>query len=92
MLIGKEELLLDLFDACVSVEVLGEQGNVLKVKLTNNSSLPFSLKWEGNREVALWGHSAAVVNVKRGTEAVDMRITNMLYAKAKSPVAHIKLK
>ena len=92
LLIGREELLVDLFHACISVEVLGEQGGVLKVKLTNNSSLPFSLRWEGNREVAIWGHSATVVNVKRGTKVVDMRVTNMLYAKTKSPVIPISLK
>ena len=92
LMIGSEELLTELFKACISVEVIGESGNVMKVKFTNNSSLPFSLRWSGNQETAIWGHSASVVNVKRGTEVLDVRVTNMLYAKSKSPVVPIKLK
>ena len=92
MLIGSEKLLTDLFNACISAEVMEVQGKVMKVKFTNHSSLPFSLRWEGNRETAIWGHSAAIVNVKAGTDVLDVRVTNMLYNKSKSPVIPVKLK
>ena len=92
MLIGSEKLLTALFNACISAEVIEERGNTMKVKFTNNSSLPFSLRWEKNRETAIWGHSASVVNVKAGTQVLDVRVTNMLYNKAKSPVVPVKLK
>ena len=91
MLIGSEELLSDLFRACISAEVIEVRGNSMKVKFTNHSSLPFSLRWDNNREVAIWGHSASVVNVK-STDVLDVRVTNMLYNKAKSPVVPVKLK
>ena len=92
MLIGTEELLTELFKACISAEVIEERGNSMKVKFTNHSSLPFSMRWENNREVAVWGHSASVVNVKKGTDVLDVRVTNMLYNKTKSPVVPVKLK
>ena len=92
MLIGSEKLLTDLFNACISAEVMEVQGKVMKVKFTNHSSLPFSLRWEGNRETAIWGHSAAIVNVKAGTDVLDVRVTNMLYNKSKSPVIPVRLK
>ena len=92
LMIGQEDLLVDLFNACISAEVIEESGGSMKVKFTNHSSLPFSMRWEGNREVAVWGHSAAVVNVKKGTTVLDVRVTNMLYAKTKSPVVPVKLK
>jgi hypothetical protein len=91
MLIGSEELLSDLFRACISAEVIEVRGNAMKVKFTNHSSLPFSLRWDNNREVAIWGHSASIVSVKR-TDILDVRVTNMLYNKAKSPVVPVKLK
>ena len=92
LMIGTEELLTELFKACISAEVIEESGNSIKVKFTNHSSLPFSLRWNGNREVAIWGHSASIVNVKKGTDVLDVRVTNMLYAKSKSPVVPVKLK
>ena len=92
LLIGSEELLTELFKACISAEIVEETGNAIKVKFTNHSSLPFSLRWEGNREVAIWGHSASVVNLKKGTDVLDVRVTNMLYSKSKSPVVPVKLK
>ena len=92
MLIGAEELLTELFKACISAEIIEERGNSIKVKFTNHSSLPFSMRWDNNREVAVWGHSASIVNVKKGTDVLDVRVTNMLYNKAKSPVVPVKLK
>ena len=92
MLIGTEKLLTELFKACISAEVIEERGNSIKVKFTNHSSLPFSLRWEGHRETAIWGHAATIVNVKRGTEVLDVRVTNMLYNKTKSPVVPVVLK
>ena len=92
MLIGTEKLLTDLFNACISVEVIEERGKVMKVKFTNHSSLPFSLRWEHNRESAILGHSASIVNVSAGTDVLDVRVTNMLYNKGQSPVIPIKLK
>ncbi len=92
MMIGSEKLLTDLFNACISAEVIEQNGKNKKVKFTNHSSLPFSLRWDRNRETAIWGHSATVVNVSAGTDVLDVRVTNMLYNKGKSPVVPVKLK
>ena len=92
LMIGSEKLLTDLFNACISAEVIEESGNTMKVKFTNHSSLPFSLRWEKYREAAIWGHSSTVANVKAGTKVLDVRVTNMLYNKTKSPVVPVKLK
>lgn len=92
MMIGSEKLLTDLFNACISAEVIEVQGKVKRVKFTNHSSLPFSLRWNKNRETSIQGHSATVVNVGAEIDVLDVRVTNMLYNKAKSPVVPVKLK
>ena len=92
MLIGREDLLADLFRASVSVEVVGETSKVLKVMVTNHSSLPYSIRWEGKREGAVYGMSATVINVRKGTKELDITATNMFYGKGQSPKVTYKLK
>lgn len=85
MLFGREDLLAELFRASVSVEVVGETIKGLKVKVTNHSSLPYSLRWEGKREAAVYGLSATVIIVRKGTSELEIKPTNMFYGKNKSP-------
>jgi hypothetical protein len=91
MLIGKEELLSELFKESVTVEVVGEDSKRWKVRITNHSSLPYSLLWEGKKEAAVFGQSSALLNVKKGTKELDITVTNMFYGKEKSPVVSFKL-
>ena len=91
MLIGKEELLSELFKESVTVEVVGEDSKRWKVRITNHSSLPYSLRWEGKKEGAVFGQSSALLNVKKGTKELDITVTNMFYGKEKSPVVSFKL-
>ena len=91
MLIGREDLLTELFRASVSVEIVGETSKVLKVKVTNHSSLPYSIRWEGKRDGAVYGMSATVINVRKGTKELDITATNMFYGKGKSPKVTFKL-
>ena len=92
ILIGNEKLLAEFFSSCVSVEVVGESGNNLKVKVTNHSSLPFSLRWEKKRECAVFGLSSVVINVSKGTKVLDITPTNMFFGKNKSPKVSFKLR
>ena len=92
ILIGNEELLSEFFRSCVSVEVVGEVGNNLKVRVTNNSSLPFSLRWDKKREGAVYGLSSTVINVSKGTKVLDLTPTNMFFGKNKSPKVSFKLR
>lgn len=92
MLIGKEELLSELFKESVTVEVVGEDSKRWKVRIINHSSLPYSLRWEGKKEGAVFGQSSALLNVKKGTKELDITVTNMFYGKEKSPVVSFKLK
>ena len=91
MLFGREELLAALFRASVSVEIVGETSKVLKVKVTNLSSLPYSIRWEGKRDGAVYGLSATTINVRKGTKTLDITATNMFYGKGKSPKVTFKL-
>lgn len=91
LLIGSEKLLSSLFKACVKVEVVEEGSKSLKVKLTNYSSLPYSLRWEGNKEAAVYGLSAVIINVRKGTKELEITPTNMFYGKGKSPKIFFRL-
>lgn len=91
MLIGQEKLLSELFKESVTVEVVGEDSKRWKVRITNHSSLPYSLRWEGKKEGAVFGQSSALLNVKKGTKELDITVTNMFYGKEKSPVVSFKL-
>jgi hypothetical protein len=91
MLIGQEKLLSELFKESVTVEVVGEDSKRWKVRITNHSSLPYSLLWEGKKEAAVFGQSSALLNVKKGTKELDITVTNMFYCKEKSPVVSFKL-
>lgn len=92
MLVGREELLKELFKESVTVEVVGEDKKNWKVRITNHSSLPYSLRWEGKKEGAVLGQSSATLNVKKDTKALDITVTNMFYGKEKSPVVSFKIK
>ena len=92
MLVGEEKLLSELFKESVTVEVVGEDSKRWKVRVTNHSSLPYSLRWEKNKEAAVLGNSAATLNVKRGTKVLELEVTNMFYGKEKSPVVSFKIK
>ena len=91
LLIGQESLLAELFRSSVSVEVVGETNNGLRVKVTNHSSLPFSLSWEGKNSGAVYGLSATIINVRKGTKELEITPTNMFYGKGKSPIVSFKL-
>jgi hypothetical protein len=91
MLFGREDLLAELFRASVSVEVVGESSKGLRVKVTNLSSLPYSLRWESKRDAAVYGLSATVLDVRKGTEELEIIPTNMFYGKGKSPKVKFKL-
>ena len=91
LLIGRHKLLADLFKACVSVELVEVGSKNLKVKVTNHSSLPFSLRWEGKKEGAVYGLSSTIIYVRKGTKMLALSPTNMFYGRDESPVVSFKL-
>ena len=92
MLIGKINLLQELFKASVKVESLGVVDGRQRVRITNTSSLPYAICWDGKKESAVFGMSSAVINVKKDCKVLELEVRNMLYEKDKSPKVAFKLK
>lgn len=92
MLIGKEELLQELFKASVTVESLGSNEKNQRVKITNNSSFPYAIRWEGKKEAAVFGMGSAVIAVDKDCNKIELEIRNMYYGKNKCPKVVFKLK
>ena len=91
LLIGGYKVLSDLFKACVTAEIVEEGSRQLKVQITNHSSLPFSLRWDGKSEGAVKGLSSVIIKVRKGTKVLALTPTNMFYARGESPVVSFKL-
>lgn len=92
MLVGKIDLLQAFFKACVKVESLGVCDKNQRVRITNNSSIPFALRWDGRREAVVYGMSSAVINVNQHSNDLELEILNMLYENKKSPKVMFKLR
>lgn len=92
MFVGSEKLLAELFEASISVEVIGESKKDFRVRVTNHSSFPYSLRWDGWREAAVYGMSSTVINVAKGKKEFELIPTNMYYGKDKSPKVSFKLR
>jgi hypothetical protein len=91
ILIGKEELLTELFKACVEVRKVGTDWKKLGVVVKNNSSLPFAVSKDGKNEHVVPANGTAIVYVRRGDKVLNLTVTNMLYGVGKSPKISFKL-
>ena len=92
MLMGKEDLLQELFKASVEVESLGVVGKTKRVKITNNCSFPYSFKWAKGRTGAVLGLGTTIINVPIDCKELELEVTNMLYNEKDSPKVAFKLK
>ena len=91
ILIGEEELLTELFKACVEVKKVGTDWKKLGVVVKNNSSLPFAISKDGKNEYVVPANGTAIVYVRRGDKVLNLTVTNMLYGVGKSPKISFKL-
>ena len=91
ILIGEEELLTELFKACVEVRKVGTDWKKLGVVVKNNSSLPFAVSKDGKNEHVVPANGTAIVYVRRGDKVLNLTVTNMLYGVGKSPKISFKL-
>ena len=91
ILIGEEELLTELFKACVEVKKVGTDWKKLGVVVKNNSSLPFAVSKDGKNEHVVPANATAIVYVRRGDKVLNLTVTNMLYGVGKSPKISFKL-
>ena len=91
ILIGEEELLTELFKACVEVRKVGTDWKKLGVVVKNNSSLPFAVSKDGKNEYVVPANGTAIVYVRRGDKVLNLTVTNMLYGVGKSPKISFKL-
>lgn len=91
ILIGEEELLTELFKACVEVKKVGTDWKKLGVVVKNNSSLPFAVSKDGKNEHVVPANGTAIVYVRRGDKVLNLTVTNMLYGVGKSPKISFKL-
>lgn len=78
MLIGQEELLKELFNACVEVKVLGSEGKNWLVSVENVSSLPFAISPNGRGELTLLAKGSIIFGVSKKTKKLNLTVTNML--------------
>uniref|UniRef100_UPI004056FFEF PHP domain-containing protein n=1 Tax=Alistipes sp. TaxID=1872444 RepID=UPI004056FFEF len=92
MLVGSEELIIELFKASVEVEYLGINGKNKRIMVTNKSSLPLAISWGKGKEKALLGLSSIIFTVPRKNETVNIKAANMLYGKDLSPMITFELK
>lgn len=92
MLIGKEELLSELFKACVDVKVLETSKKGTSVLLSNSSSLPFALVQSGKTEQVLPANSSAIMTVSKKSKSLKLTVTNMLYGADKPLTVSFELK
>ena len=92
MLIGREDLLQELFKASVKVESLGVVGKSKRVQITNLTSLPYSFKWAKGKEGAVYGLGTTIINVPADCSELEFEVTNMHFGKDKSPKVAFKLK
>ena len=91
ILIGEEELLTELFKACVEVRKVGTDWKKLGVVVKNNSSLPFAVSKDGKNEYVVPANGTAMVYVRRGDKVLNLTVTNMLYGVGQSPKISFKL-
>ena len=92
MMVGSEELITELFKACIEVEYLSIDWKDKCVMVTNKSSLPLAISWGKGKEKALPGLGSIIFKVDRKNEVVDIKAVNMLYGKDKSPAISFELK
>ncbi len=92
MLVGSEELITELFKACVEVKYLGIDWKDKRIMVTNKSSLPLAISWGKGKEKALLGLSSIIFTVPRKNETVNIKAANMFYGEGKSPAIAFELK
>jgi hypothetical protein len=70
---GADQLLKDLFMACVKVENVSGR----KYKLTNLSSIPFVLQQDGSNRVHLDPMTSIFLTISKGDSALVFNVVNM---------------
>ena len=87
ILCGSEQLLSDLFKACVSVKVIrkGADGKGASLMLTNNSSIPFRLSRNGGNPFYLDPFTTVSITGDAGEDSVKVKVVNMFCSKDINP-------
>ena len=82
-LCGSEQLLTDFFKASVSVRVINDKNSkgVTSVWLTNNTSLEYYLKTDGQNRMLLAPFSTIIVKGKFEDKKIPLDVLNMFFAK-----------
>ena len=85
---GAEQLLKDLFTACVKVE----QVTGSKYQITNLSSVPFVVEQPGKNRLHLDPMCSIQMNVAKGENSLKMQVVNMWSAANAHPTVEIVVK
>lgn len=86
---GEESLLKDLFNACVSFEMLQDKGDKISYKMTNNSSFLFAIKEKGNTFM-LEPFTSIIINVNSKSKSKTYTVVNMWCGEDAHPQIKIK--
>ena len=91
-LAGEEQLLKDFFNACVSTEVVHENGKGTKrVNITNNSSVPYVLRFGNENPVYLDPFKTIIRSVSKG-KSLTFTVESMWCDEDSHPVIERKLR
>ena len=90
-LIGKEEYLAELFKQSVSIEHMYDDRKEAKVILTNKSSIPYQVKYNGKDSAVVHAMGAVQIGVPIGATEVEFTVTNLLYGNNKHPKVNMTI-
>ena len=90
MLIGKEDLLKALFTASVKFDVIGKSGKNKSVRITNNSSMPYTIR-TGNNTIRIAPLGATVVKMAGDNGSASVTVENMWCGTERHPQITVEL-
>lgn len=90
-LIGKEEYLAELFKQSVSIEHMYDDRKEAKVILTNKSSIPYQVKYNGKDSAVVHAMGAVQIGVPIGATEVEFTVTNLLCGNNKHPKVNMTI-
>ena len=90
-LVGKEEYLAELFKQSVSIEHMCDDRKEAKVILTNKSSFPYQVKYNGKDTAVVHAMGSVQIGLPIGASEVEFTVTNLLYGNNKHPKVNMTI-
>ena len=88
--VGDEQLLKDLFAACIKVEVIRVGTQNVYLYVTNQSSIPFTVKQGNANQINLAPFYTLIMKMPKTNATLDLAVLNMWCSKDEHPVVQLK--